>query len=141
MNRVNWTNLPPDPDGMSFADCKRAYKMLHERLVECKRMKGATESVLSRTVKDERAAKKQARHLKHDMVQMTRAQKARDELKSCGAWSGAAIGICTLTWQGFDEYGAPFPKFMVESEWFFGSVCWCVTLIFGWAARAFHGAK
>ena len=95
---------------------------------------GATESVLSKAAKGERAAKKEARHLKHDMIQMTNKQKARDELKACGAWSGAAIGICTLTWQGFEEYGAPFPQFMVESEWFFGSVGCFVTLLFGGVA-------
>ena len=136
---INWNRLPEDPNGMTFADVKKGYTLLWQRLQECKRMKGATESVLSKATKGERAAKKEARHLKHDMIQMTKKQKAQDELKACGAWSGAAIGLCTLTWQGFNEYGAPFPDFMVESEWFFGSVCWIVTLIFGWVAKAFHG--
>jgi hypothetical protein len=72
---------------------------------------------------------------------MTKKQKAQDELRACGAWSGAAIGLCTLLWQAFNEYGAPFPQFMVESEWFFGSVCWAVTMVFGWAAKAFHGVE
>ena len=136
---INWNRLPEDPNGMTFADVKKGYTLLWQRLQECKRMKGATESVLSKATKGERAAKQEARHLKHDMIQMTKKQKAQDELKACGAWSGAAIGLCTLTWQGFNEYGAPFPDFMVESEWFFGSVCWIVTLIFGWVAKAFHG--
>ena len=139
MNYINWNNPPEDISGISFKDLRRLYGILWKMLQECKRMKGATESVLSKATKGERAAKKEARHLKHDMIQMTKKQKARDELKACGAWSGAAIGICTLTWQGFEEYGAPFPQFMVESEWFFGSVCWIVTLIFGWVAKAFHG--
>ena len=138
---INWNNLPEDPDGMTFADVKQGYTLLWQRLRECKRMKGATEGILSKTVKEEREAKKQAKTLRRDMVQMTKQQKARDELKSCGAWSGAAIGLCTLAWQGFHEYGAPFPQFMLESEWFFGSVCWAVTMVFGWAAKAFHGVN
>jgi len=138
--RVNWNNLPEDPDGMTFADVKRAYTRLHKELAETKRMKGATESVLHKTTKDMRRARGEAKHLRHDMVQMTKKQKAADELKACGAWSGAAIGCCTLLWQGFEQYGAPFPQFMVESEWFFGSVCWAATMIFGWAAKAFHEA-
>lgn len=139
--RIDWNNLPEHPDGWTFADTKKAYTKVWRQLSECRRMKAATNSVLKSSRDESREVKKEVKVLRRDMVQMTKKQKAQDELKACGAWSGAAIGICTLTWQGFDEYGAPFPDFMVESEWFFGSVCWAVTLIFGWAAKAFHGVE
>jgi len=139
--RVNWNNLPEDPDGMTFADVKRAYRKLHRELIEAKRMKGATESVLSRTTKDMRAARGEAKHLRHDMVRMTRKQKAQDELKSCGAWSGAAIGCVTVLWAGFEEHGYPGPAWLFEHEFVYGSICWLVTMAFGWAAKAFHSAK
>jgi len=136
--RVNWANLPEDPDGMTFADVKRAYRKLHRELSEAKRMKGATESVLSRTTKDMRAARGEAKHLKRDMIQLTKKQKANDELKSCGAWSGAAIGCVTVLWAGFAEYGYPGPAWLFEHEFVYGSVCWFMTMAFGWAAKAFH---
>ena len=136
--RVNWANLPEDPDGMTFADVKRAYTRLHKELAQEKRMKGATESVLSRTTKDMRKARGEAKHLKRDMIQMTKKQKANDELKSCGAWSGAAIGCVTVLWAGFAEYGYPGPAWLFEHEFVYGSVCWGMTLLFGWAAKAFH---
>jgi hypothetical protein len=136
--RVNWNNLPEDPDGMTFADVKRAYTRLHKELAQEKRMKGATESVLSRTTKDMRKARGEAKHLKRDMIQLTKKQKANDELKSCGAWSGAAIGCVTVLWAGFAEYGYPGPAWLFEHEFVYGSVCWFMTMIFGWAAKAFH---
>ena len=136
--RVNWANLPEDPDGMTFADVKRAYTRLHKELAQEKRMKGATESVLSRTTKDMRKARGEAKHLKRDMIQLTKKQKANDELKSCGAWSGAAIGCVTVLWAGFAEYGYPGPAWLFEHEFVYGSVCWFMTMIFGWAAKAFH---
>jgi hypothetical protein len=58
--------------------------------------------------------------------------------KTMGAWFGAAIGSVTLLWQGFDQYGTPFPKFLMDSDFFYGGVCWVVTLLFGWAAKAYH---
>jgi|10_taG_2_1085330.scaffolds.fasta_scaffold83105_3 hypothetical protein len=136
--RVNWANLPEDPDGMTFADVKRAYTRLHKELAQEKRMKGATESVLSRTTKDMRKARGEAKHLKRDMIQLTKKQKANDELKSCGAWSGAAIGCVTVLWAGFAEYGYPGPAWLFEHEFVYGSVCWFTTMTFGWAAKAFH---
>ena len=136
--RVNWNNLPEDPDGMTFADVKRAYTRLHKELAQEKRMKGATESVLSRTTKDMRKARGEAKHLKRDMIQLTKKQKAADELKSCGAWSGAAIGCVTVLWAGFAEYGYPGPAWLFEHEFVYGSVCWFMTMTFGWAAKAFH---
>ena len=36
MFRINWSNLPPDPDGMSLADIKKAYKQLYSQLEEAK---------------------------------------------------------------------------------------------------------
>jgi len=136
--RVNWNNLPEDPDGMTFADVKRAYTRLHKELAQEKRMKGATESVLSRTTKDMRKARGEAKHLRRDMIQMTKKQKAADELKSCGAWSGAAIGCVTVLWAGFAEYGYPGPAWLFEHEFVYGSVCWFMTMLFGWAAKVFH---
>ena len=136
--RINWNNLPEDPDGFTFSDLQRAYKKLHRELLEAKRTKSATESVLSRTAKDMRKARGEAKHLRHDVVQMTKKQKANEELKSCGAWSGAAIGCVTVVWAGFAEHGYPGPKWLFQHEFVYGSACWFTTMLFGWAAKAFH---
>ena len=75
----------------SFAECRAAYDECRERLLECKRMMSATNEALSHRTKEVRGVKKEAAHLRHDMIQLTKQQKSNDELKACGAWSGAAI--------------------------------------------------
>ena len=124
----------------SFAECRAAYDECRERLLEYKRMMSATNEALSHRTREVRGVKKEAAHLRHGMVQMTKAQKANDELKSCGAWPGAAIGCVTVLWAGFAEYGYPGPMWLFEHEFVYGAVCWFATILFAWAAKAFHSA-
>lgn len=139
--RINWAKLPPDPEGMSFADVKKAYTRLHADLSDCKKMRKASSDAARGFQLSAHDAASEAKTLRRGMIRMTKKQHATEKLKSCGAWSGAAIGSVTLLWQGFDQYGAPFPRFLMESDFFYGGVCWAVTILFGWAAKAFHGAE
>ena len=138
--RVNWGNLPADPEGMSFADLKKAFTRIHGELEDCKQMRKASSNVARGYQRDAYDAKTENKDLRRGMLRITKEQKAKDELKATGAWSGAAIGSVTLLWQGFDQYGAPFPKFLMDSDFFYGGICWIVTVLFGWAAKAFHNA-
>ena len=138
---INWGNLPADPEGMSFADLKKAFTRIHGELEDCKQMRKASSNVARGYQQSAHDAKSEAKTLRRGMVRMTKKQHATEKLKSCGAWSGAAIGSVTLLWQGFDQYGAPFPKFLMNSDFFYGGVCWAVTILFGWAAKAFHAAE
>lgn len=141
MKHINWNNLPPDPDGMTFADTQRGYKLLHQRLLECKRMKRATEGVLSTTVKGEREAKKSARALRKEVAMISKKAAAAKSLKETSGWSGVAIGAVTLLWAGFSEYGYPGPEWLFEHDIFYGAVCWVSTSLFAWAAKAFYEAQ
>ena len=122
----------------SFSDCRKALDWALKDLADCKRMRAASGHAARGYQQDAYDAKTENKSLRRGMVRITKAQKAKDELKATGAWSGAAIGSVTLLWQGFDQYGAPFPKFLMESDFFYGGVCWVVTLLFGWAAKAYH---
>jgi len=139
-NHVNWGNLPSDPEGMSFADLKKAYTRVQVELKECKQMRKASSNVARGYQLSAHDAKTENKDLRRGMVRITKKQKAKDELKATGAWSGAAIGSVTLLWQGFDQYGAPFPRFLMDSDFFYGGICWMVTVLFGWAAKAYHNA-
>jgi len=101
-------------------------------------MKGATNEALGYRAAEVRGVRAEVKTLRRNQVQMTRKQEANGKLKASGAWSGAAIGCVTLLWTGFAEYGYPGPKWLFEHEFVYGSVCWFVTLLFGWAAKAYH---
>ena len=64
MFRINWSNLPPDPDGMSLADIKKAYKQLYSQLEEAKRQKRAIASVSKANRKDLLASRSEAKAAK-----------------------------------------------------------------------------
>jgi hypothetical protein len=122
----------------SFSECRKALDWALKDLAACKTMRQASGHAARGYQKDARDAKTENKSLRRGMVRITKTQKAKDELKATGAWSGAAIGSVTLLWQGFDQYGTPFPKFLMDSDFFYGGVCWVVTLLFGWAAKAYH---
>jgi|TARA_R110001592_G_scaffold339021_2_gene626484 hypothetical protein len=101
-------------------------------------MKGATNEALRYRAGEVRGVRAEVKTLRRNMVQMTRKQEAAGKLKASGAWSGAAIGCVTLLWTAFEEYGYPGPRWLFEHEFVYGSVCWFTTLLFGWAAKAYH---
>ena len=118
--------LPQDSSKIgSFAECRAAFD-------ECRKRYRTREN---------RETQTEVKTLRRNMVRMTKKQHANEKLKSCGAWSGAAIGCVTLLWTAFEEYGYPGPKWLFENEFVYGGVCWAVTLMFGWAAKAFHTAE
>ena len=141
MKYINWNRLPEDPDGMTFSDTKKAYKLLYQRLLECKRMKGATEGVLAAATKGEREAKKSAKALRKEVAMSSKKAAAAKSLKETSGWSGVAIGAVTLLWAGFAEYGYPGPQWLFEHDIFYGAVCWMSTSLFAWAAKAFYDAQ
>ena len=141
MKYINWNRLPADPDGMSFADTKKGYKLLYQRLLECKRMKGATEGVLATTRKGEREAQSAAAALKREVAMISKKAAAAKSLRETSGWSGVAIGSVTLLWAGFAEYGYPGPRWLFEHDIFYGAVCWTSTSLFAWAAKAFYDAR
>jgi len=140
MNFINWNNPPEDPVGLSMRDLQKMYRIVFRMLQECKRMKGATEGVLSKAVRGEREAKKSARILKKEVTMISKKAAAAQSLRETSGWSAAAIGAVTLLWAGFAEYGYPGPAWLFEHEFFYGAVCWVATSVFAWAAKGFYSA-
>ena len=130
---------PKDPATIgSFAELRAHYNVLYGMYENCHKMKGATNEALGYRTAEVRGVRAEVKTLRRGMVQMTKQQHATEKLKSCGTWSGAAIGCVTLLWTAFEEYGYPGPKWLFTHDFVYGSVCWCTTLLFGWAAKAFH---
>jgi len=130
---------PKDPATVgSFAELRGHYKQLWVELDDCRKMKGATNEALGYRTRESRETQAEVKTLRRNMVRMTKKEHANEKLKSCGAWSGGAIGCVTLLWTAFAEYGYPGPKWLFEHDFVYGSVCWFTTLLFGWAAKSFH---
>ena len=141
MQRINWQKLPADPDGMTFSDTKQGYRILYKQLAECKRLKGATESVLSKATKGEITLKKEKRVLKHQVQLISKRAAASQSFKQTSGWSAGAIGCVTLMWAGFGEYGYPGPKWLFDHEVVYGAACWVATTVFAWAAKSYYGVN
>ena len=139
-------HIPDYKRPKSGAECRTANEARDEvdRLLEekvgDKRSRTASEDGLRSCRKELAGLKKERRQLKKEVDVITKYQAAADALKSTSGWSAAAIGCCTLLWSAFDHYGSPFPEFLLESEVFYGGVCWVATTLFAWMARNYYEA-
>tara|TARA_R100000781_G_scaffold113051_1_gene80923 strand:- start:194 stop:628 length:435 start_codon:yes stop_codon:yes gene_type:complete len=144
MKRINWSNLPPDPDGMTFADLKKSYKILFSQLEEQKRMRRGIEAVSKANRKDLLASRSEAKAARGQLVTLSRKQKARDEANKAGYWSGAAAITVTIFYEAFKVVGFPGGRAWAEfwgHEAVYGVIVWTMTMTFGWAYRATHSGS
>ena len=104
-NRVNWSNLPQDPDGMSFSDTKRAYTQLWNQLAECKRQRQAVSSVSKANRKDLVASRQDLRKAKGQIVTLTKKEHAREKEKSSAAYASTAATMLIISYQVVEVFG------------------------------------
>ena len=140
--RINWQNLPSEPKGFTHSDLVTAYKQLYKDLVDCKRMKGATEGYLRKSVAGEREAKQTAKRANKQLVTITKKQKAKEEAAKAGYWSGSsAICVALLyelmkasnAWPGGIQY-----KAFWSHEAMVTTLTFVFTALFGWLYRGIH---
>ncbi len=140
--RINWQNLPEDPNGFSFADLQRAYTTLHKRLAECRRMKGATDTVLRKSVANEREAVKKANSANKKLVTISKKQKAKEEAAKAGYWSGASAICVALTYElmkaGNAWPGGPQYREFWSHEAMVTTLTFVFTACLGWFYRSVH---
>lgn len=141
MARKIWHRLPEDPDGLTFADLKKAYVLALQRLDECKRMKSAVSSSLRDTRKDERELKDQVKRTNRQLVTLSKRQKAKEEASKAGYWSGGAAIAVTIMYEIFKVSGFPGGAEWTEfwnHEAVFGVIMWTMTMVFGQAYKSIH---
>ena len=127
-------------DISTFAECRMEVDRLIKEKKELQRNLSAMESITRERRIESEELKKEKRQLVRKMDVISRKQAASEKLKSTAGWSGVAIGCVTLSWQAMEHYGSPLPPFLMESEIFYGAVCWVATTIFAWVARSYYGA-
>ena len=132
---------PRDPKEVgSFAELRQHYSEVWRMLDECKRMKSASDYIAKARTKEVRGAKDEAKHLRRDLKTVTRKQAATDQFRGTAGWSGAAIGVVTVTYTGFETYGFPGPEWLLTHEFVKGGIMWIMTALFAGAAKAYYGA-
>tara|TARA_R100000687_G_C6352726_1_gene119613 strand:+ start:167 stop:577 length:411 start_codon:yes stop_codon:yes gene_type:complete len=125
----------------TFAECRIEVDRLLAEKKELHRNLNAMESITRDRRLEAEELKKEKRQLVRKMDVISRKQSAQEKLKSTAGWSGCAIGCVTLTWQAMQHYGSPLPPFLMESEIFYGAVCWVATTTFAWVARSYYEAS
>ena len=105
MNRINWNNLPSDPEGWSFSDTKRAYRQLWNQLEECKRQRQAVSSVSRANRKDLVESRQDLRKAKGQIVTLTKKEHAKSKEKSAAAYATTAATTLIISYQVVEVFG------------------------------------
>ena len=141
MNRINWSQPPEDPNGLSFADLKKMYGIVYRKLQECKRIRGAEKSTLRASRKAELELREEKKVLTSKVALISKKAAAAKSFRETSGWSAGAISCVTLLWAAFGHYGYPGPTWFWEHEIVYGAICWVATTIFAWAAKLYYGAE
>mgnify|MGYP003150532321 FL=1 len=140
--RINWSNLPSDPSGMSMKDLGRAYKQLHSQLEEAKRQTRAIQSVNKANRKELLQKRDEAKTAKGRLVTLSRKQKAKEEASKAGYWSGGAA-ICVALFYEFCKAseawigGAKYQS-LWQHEAMISTLTFLTTSLFAWVYKAAH---
>lgn len=94
--RINWSNLPSTAEGFSFADAKKGYSILYQQLVDCKRMRGAAQSVTRSRTEEARAAKADLKKAKGQIITLTKKEHQRSKEKSAAAYASSSASVIVL---------------------------------------------
>ena len=135
-NRINWSNLPPTADGMTFADAKKAYSMLYSQREEERRMRRASDSTTRARTKEARDTKADLKKAKGDILTLTKREHAKSKEKSAAAYSSIAATTLILSYQIIEisgGFGRWAPLF--EHEACIGTLQVLIGSAMAWAMR------
>ena len=91
--------------------------------------------------KDKYKYKAEAKVAKGQVVKLSKKQKATDEAKKAGYWSGAATIAITILYETWKVVGFPGGRAWMawwEHEAIYGVMVWISTCTLGWFYRAGH---
>ena len=133
---------PPWNTTPSMGDKRKYYENMREEIANHRQ--GAINSdIIARQYRlkaDEATSEKKVTDKK--ILHLTKKQKAIEEGKKAGYWSGAAAISVTILYETWKVAGFPGGK-QWESWWHheavYGVLMWFVTLMFGWFYRATQG--
>ena len=132
---------PPWEIIASPTELKEKYESARNEINNYKKMAQMSYITSRALAKDKDKYKKEAKVASKQLVQVTKKQKATDEAKKAGYWSGAATIAITILYETWKVIG--FPGGHAWMEWWnheavYGVMVWCSTVTLGWFYRAGH---
>ena len=132
---------PPANQISSPTELRELYNFAVGEINNYKKMASAANYTTRALAKDKEKFKKEAKTASKQLVQLTKKQKAAEEAKKAGYWSGAAtIGITILyeTWKVIGFPGGHKWMDWWNHEAVYGVMVWLSTCTFAWIYKSSH---
>ena len=127
-------NYPPYNKIRSTSEMKEWYERARKEINNYISTSSVANASSKATAKDNRSLKEENKQLGKDVVTLTKNQKAVDEAKKAGYWSGAAAISVTILYEVWKIVGFPGGREWTEfwqHEAVYGVIMWVSTILFG----------
>ena len=127
-------NYPPYNKIRTTSEMKEYYEKARKEIENYKTSAKIANVSAKQSAKDARALKAENKQLGKDVVTLTKNQKAVDEAKKAGYWSGAAAISVTILYEIWKVVGFPGGREWLEfwqHEAVYGVIMWISTVFFG----------
>ena len=131
-----WEKIP------SRTDLKKYYEAMREEISGYKQAAQNSSITAKKYRQKADESSKENKTINKKILTLSKKQKALDEAKKAGYWSGAAAISVTILYETWKVIG--FPGGGRWMEWWnheavFGFMMWFATCVFGWFYKASHG--
>ena len=132
---------PPWERIASPTELKEKYTSARNEIINYKKSAQIANAGAKALAKDKRKYQAEAKVAKGQVVKLSKKQKATDEAKKAGYWSGAATIAITILYETWKVVG--FPGGREWMEWWnveavYGVMVWISTCTLGWFYRVGH---
>ena len=127
-------NYPPYNKIRSTSEMKEWYERARKEINNYKSTARVATASAKESATQARSLKAENKQLGKDVVTLTKNQKAADEAKKAGYWSGAAAIAVTILYEVWKIVGFPGGREWVEfwqHEAVYGVIMWLSTVLFG----------
>ena len=132
---------PPWERIASPTELKEKYTSARNEIINYKKLAQIANAGAKALAKDKRKYQAEAKVAKGQVVKLSKKQKATDEAKKAGYWSGAATIAITILYETWKVVGFPGGREWMEwwnHEAVYGVMVWISTCTLGWFYRVGH---
>ena len=132
---------PPWERIASPTELREKYESARKEINNYKKTAQLANAATKELAKDKRKYQAEAKVAKGQVVKMSKRQKATDEAKKAGYWSGAATIAITILYETWKVVGFPGGREWMDwwnHEAVYGVMVWISTCTLGWFYRVGH---
>ena len=132
---------PPSERIASPTELREKYESARNEINSYKKSAQMANAVSKDLAKDKRKYQAEAKVAKGQVVRLSKKQKATEEAKKAGYWSGAATIAITILYETWKVVGFPGGREWMawwNHEAVYGVMVWISTCTLGWFYRAGH---